>query len=89
MKLQKLRNDTLAEIARLRGEAEAELKQMVFDLLHEQDMDDLKDGEKKALAHISAAEQAHILDSTQATAWRNEIRKGGHLQPPSEGDAEP
>lgn len=43
---------------------EAELKQMVFDLLHEQDMDDLRDGEKKALAHISAAEQAHILDST-------------------------
>lgn len=40
---------------------EAELKQMVFDLLHEQDMDDLRDGEKKALAHISAAEQAHIL----------------------------
>lgn len=47
---------------------EAELKQMVFDLLHEQDMDDLRDGEKKALAHISAAEQAHILDSTQSTA---------------------
>lgn len=34
-----------------RDTIEAELKQMVFDLLHEQDMDDLKDGEKKALAH--------------------------------------
>lgn len=54
---------------------EAELKQMVFDLLHEQDMDDLMDGQKKALAHISAAEQANILDSTQATAWRSEIDK--------------
>lgn len=32
-----------------RDTIEAELKQMVFDLLHEQDMDDLKDGEKKAL----------------------------------------
>ena len=31
---------------------EAELKQMVFDLLHEQDMDDLKDGQKKALCNV-------------------------------------
>ena len=31
-----------------RDTIEAELKQMVFDLLHEQDMDDLKDGEKEA-----------------------------------------
>lgn len=52
---------------------EAELKQMVFDLLHEQDMDDLKDGQKKALAHISAAEQANILDSTQATACNQSV----------------
>jgi hypothetical protein len=72
-----------------RDTIEAELKQMVFDLLHEQDMDDLKDGEKKALAHISAAEQAHILDSTQATAWRNEIEKAATFSRLLKGDAEP
>lgn len=64
---------------------EAELKQMVFDLLHEQDMDDLRDGEKK----ISAAEQAHILDSTQSTAWRNEIEKAATFSRLLKGDAEP
>jgi hypothetical protein len=68
---------------------EAELKQMVFDLLHEQDMDDLRDGEKKALPHISAAEQAHILDSTQSTAWRNEIEKAATFSRLLKGDAEP
>ena len=68
---------------------EAELKQMVFDLLHEQDMDDLRDGEKKALAHISAAEQAHIQDSTQSTAWRNEIEKEATFSRLLKGDAEP
>ena len=68
---------------------EAELKQMVFDLLHEQDMDDLKDGQKKAPAHISAAEQANILDSTQATAWRSEIDKAATFSRLLKGDAEP
>lgn len=52
-------------------------------------MDDLKDGEKKALAHISAAEQAHILDSTQATAWRKEIEKAATFSRLLKGDAEP
>ena len=28
-----------------------------------------------ALAHVAAAEQAGILDNTQATAWRNEVEK--------------
>lgn len=55
---------------------EAELKQMVFDLLHEQDMDDLKDGQKKALAHISAAEQANILDSIDKAATFSRLLKG-------------
>lgn len=59
---------------------EAELKQ---------NMDDLRDGEKKALAHISAAEQAHILDSTQSTAWRNEIEKAATFSRLLKGDAEP
>lgn len=41
---------------------EAELKQMVFDLLHEQDMDDLRDGEKKALAQ---QEWPHVWTRTK------------------------
>lgn len=58
---------------------EAELKQMVFDLLHERDDEELEEGHKDALAHIAAAEQAGILDNTQATAWRNEVEKAAEF----------
>lgn len=36
-----------------------------------------------------AAEQAHILDSTQSTAWRNEIEKAATFSRLLKGDAEP
>lgn len=54
---------------------EAELQQMIFDLLHERDPEELEEGHKDALAHISAAEQSNILDATGAAAWRNEVEK--------------
>lgn len=68
---------------------EAELKQMVFDLLHERDPEELEESHKDALAHIEAAEQANILDSTQATAWRSEIDKAATFSRLLKGDAEP
>lgn len=58
---------------------EAELKQMVFDLLHERDPEELEESHKDALAHIEAAEQANILDKTGATAWRNEVEKAAEF----------